>query len=537
MEQSIAANADYVIVGAGSAGCVLAARLSEDPKVKVVLVEAGGRDRNPWLHIPVGFSRTIGDPRYDWSFQTGPEPALLNRSFHYARGKTLGGSSAINGLAWVTGGRPDYDRWAELAGEEWGYDRFHPYLKKVESFAPGGPHRGKDGPVHVQYNPGWANSMDRLVEAFEATGVPRVDDYNTEFPFGVGRLQTNVGNGRRMSAATAYLAPARSRANLEMVTDAEVLSLTIENGAAVGIAYRQGGEVRQLRANAEVILAAGAIGSPVLLERSGIGDPARLTALGIAVKGEAAQVGENLKDHYMVPFRLRVKDLQSINGSDRGARAVATALRYAFGRGGPMTETPTQLTGFMRVAPGIGASDIQFLAMALSYSFRQVGGRIKAVMDRAPGMTLSFYPTYPKSTGSVHLQGDGSVRTVCNFLADPDDQTLFVAAMRAMRRIIAQPPLAPYIVAETSPGPSVGESDEDLLAHARSSGSSAMHPTTTCRMGNDAASVLDPQLRVRACRRLRVVDASAMPDLPGCNTNAPTMALAEKAAEIIRSTL
>jgi choline dehydrogenase len=293
---SNAANADYIIVGAGSAGCVIAARLSENPNVRVVLIEAGGRDRNPWLHIPVGFSKTIGNPQFDWSYQLGPEPGLNDRTIHYARGKALGGSSSINGLAWVTGGRPDYDRWGELAGEEWGYDAFLPYLKKIESFPPGGNHRGKDGPVSVQSNPGWTDAMDRLTEAFAAVGVDHVDDYNIENPLGVGRLQTNVSGGRRMSAATTYLAPARARSNLEVITDAEVESLVIVNGAATGVELRRFGRLQTLRANAEVILAAGAIGSPILLEKSGIGDPSRLAALGIAVTGAAQEVGENLKD-------------------------------------------------------------------------------------------------------------------------------------------------------------------------------------------------------------------------------------------------
>lgn len=536
MDQSLAAQADYIIVGAGSAGCALAARLSEYPKIRVILIEAGGRDRNPWLHIPVGFSKTIGDPRYDWSFQVGPEPGLDGRKIHYARGKALGGSSSINGLAWVRGGRHDYDMWAAKGCDLWGYDAMLPYLKKVESFPPGGEHRGKDGPVKVQYNPGWANSMERLVEAFEASGVPRVDDYNIEFPMGVGRLQTNVSGGRRMSAARAYLAPARNRRNLAVITDAEVDALVIENGAAAGVRLRRGGQVETLQANGEVILSAGAIGSPILLEKSGIGDPERLAALGIAVKGVAPEVGENLKDHAMIPFRLRVQGLQSLNGADSGLRAAITGLKYLLGRTGPMIETPTQLTGFMRVAPGEGPADIQLLAMALSYSFQMVGGRVKAVMDREPGMTLSFYPIYPKSTGSVHLQPDGGVRTVCNFLTHPDDQALFAEAMRTLRRVIAQKPLADHVVAETSPGPQVGDSDEELLAHARANCSSAMHPTTTCRMGVDENAVVDQHLRVRACRRLRIADASVMPDLPGCNTNYPTIALAERAAGLIRET-
>lgn len=534
MDDSIKSQADYIIIGAGSAGCILAARLSEDPNCKVILVEAGGRDNNPWIHIPVGFSKTVGDKRFDWNFESGPEPGLDGRILHYARGKTLGGSSSINGLAWVTGGRYDYDNWKRAGCDQWGYDEMLPYLQKIETFAPGGDHRGKDGPIHIQYNPGWANSMDLAAKNFELAGVPFVDDYNVEFPHGVGKLQTNVRGGRRMSSATAYLVPARGRPNLEVITNAHVESIAIANGAASGIVIRRGGRTETLQANGEVLLCAGAIGSPVILEMSGIGDPERLKALGVEVKGEAREVGENLKDHYAAPFRLRLRGLQSLNGTDSGLKAIVTGLKYALARSGPLVETPTQLNGFMRIADGEGPSDIQVLGMALSYNFKQVGGRVKAVLDKQPGMSISFYPIYPKSTGSVHAKAGGGTAMVCNFLTDADDQKLFVAGLRRLRAILKNGPLAEYVVAETTPGPSVDDSEDQLLAFARVNGYSAMHPTTTCRMGPDDDSVVDQSLNLRACRRLRVIDASVFPTIPGCNTNAPTLALAERAAEIIK---
>lgn len=524
-------SADYVIVGAGSAGCVLAERLSKDPRVRVVLVEAGGSDAARVVELPVGYAMTIGNPSYDWGYNAGPEPGLRDRNIYYARGKVLGGCSSINGLAWVRGARADYDAWLAQGCHGWGWDDVQPYLARCENFAPGGPGRGRDGPVPVDYNPLWARPMQLLQKAGESLGLPALHDYNVEAPLGLARAQLNWQKGRRKSASATYLKAARNRPNLTVLTDALAESLVVENGAVAGVRILHGDRRKTVSARAEVILSAGSIGTPLLLEKSGIGNPRRLQEQGIPVVGDAPEVGENLRDHMMVTLPFRLSGLESLNGSGRGLRAIRNVVQYALLHTGELAGTPTQLMGYARVN-GTGPADVQLFAGPLTYSFQEVRGRHRAVPDRHPGMSLSFYQCRPRSVGQVHYNGNETAPTiVAGYLTHEEDRRTVAAALRLCLRLAAQEPLANHIV--NGPPLDVDATEAELLDFAERSGSTAFHAVGSCRMGGDPASVVDLSLRARAVRRLRIVDASVMPDIVGANTHAPTMMLAERAADLI----
>lgn len=531
------AAADFIIVGAGSAGCAIAARLTEDPSCRVLLIEAGGRDRNPYIKLPVGYARTMGDPSVDWCYTLGPEPHLNNRKIAYPRGKVIGGSSSINGEIYARGGRADYDGWAAQGCAGWDWESVLPYFRRSEDFVGGGETRGAGGPLTVTYNNNFGSVADLMLEAGRQVGVPTVHDYNSPEAMGFGRGQFNIRNGRRWSCADAYLRPALRRPNLELVMQAEVLRLAIGNGVAAGVEIRRDGISQTLRANREVILCAGAIGSPLLLERSGIGQPRRLAATGVPVVAEAPEVGENLQDHLIFYLRRRLSRGPSLRGETGGLRVVVNALNYALFRKGFLSGPPAHVVGYARAAPGEGPSDVQFFGAPVTYSLTSgKAGKSKVVFDSKSAMGLAFFQSRPVSRGHVHAvssDSDAQPEIVANFMAAEEDQQTVLAGLRLARQIMHQPAFDKIGLEEMTPGPRK-QSDEDLLAFARKAGSPSYHTIGTCRMGADARSVVDTQLRARAIGGLRIADASVMPSMVGANTHAASVMIGERAADLIR---
>jgi choline dehydrogenase len=523
---------DYVVVGGGAAGCVVAARLSEDPAVRVLLLEAGGERRNPLLGVPAAEVLWMAHPRYDWSFATEPDPTIDGRTVRIPRGRLLGGSNAINGILFVRGQRADYDGWAALGNSGWGWDDVLPHFRALErAEGPTGPARGDAGPVPV----GQPGRDDELCDAFLAAaaslGHPRNPDYNGGDQEGFGYYQATWAAGRRSAVVHSHLGAARRRPNLTVVTDAPVTGLRLAGRRCTGVDYRTAdGTVRTAAARREVVLCAGAVQSPQLLELSGIGSPAVLAAAGIPVAHPLPGVGENYRDHYAVRLKWRVRRPVTFNERTRGLRLARETLRY-LRDGGGVLGLPTALAyGFVRSAPGVPHPDLQFHFAPASY-----GAGSSRRFDTAPGMTLGVYPLRPRSAGSIHAGSpDPAAPPVIRprFLDDEEDRRLLVAGARIGRALVGRPALDPYRGAELVPGPDV-RSDDELLAHARERGDTSYHPVGTCRMGTGPDAVVDPRLRVRGLAGLRVVDASIMPTMVSGNTNAATLLIAEKGAAMI----
>jgi choline dehydrogenase len=522
---------DYVIVGAGSAGCVLANRLSASGKYSVLLLEAGPRDTNPWIHVPLGYGKLFKEKAVNWMYQTEPEPGLNGRSVFQPRGKTLGGSSSINGLLYVRGQHEDYDRWRQRGNVGWGYDDVLPYFKKAEDQTRGADEfHGTGGPLAVS-NLGHPDPISAaFIEAAVEAGIPRNPDFNGASQEGAGFFQTTTKGGRRASAAVAYLRPARSRANLRVETSALAEKILFEGRRAVAVTYRQAGAPRTARARREILVAGGAFNSPQLLQLSGVGPVDLLRQHGIEVVLDAPGVGHDLQDHMQVRVVTRCSQAITLNDIvNNPARKILAGLRYAAFRTGPLTIAAGTSGAFFRTNPRLATPDIQI--HFLPFSTDKMGEKLHPFS----GFTASVCQLRPESRGSIRIRNaDAAVppEIRINYLASEVDRTANIEGLKILRRILRAPSLAPFVVEEVDPGTKV-TSDEALLAFCRARGTTVYHPTSTCRMGNDPLSVVDQRLRLRGIEGLRVVDASVMPDLVSGNTNAPVIMIAEKASDMI----
>jgi choline dehydrogenase len=526
---------DYVIVGAGSAGCVLANRLSAARDTTVLLLEAGGPDDYFWIDIPVGYLFTIGNPRTDWCFKTEPDPGLNGRVLGYARGKVLGGCSSINAMIYMRGQRADYDEWATLGNRGWSWAEVLPYFTRMEDYAHGADEfHGAGGELRVEERRVSWEILDAWRAAAAACGIPSIAEFNRGDNFGNAYFQMNQRRGRRWSATRAFLRPVLSRPNLTVRTGAHVHRLDIDVGPdgryVRGVVYRADGELRHASARREVVLAAGAIGSPHLLQRSGIGPAAWLRAAGIAPVHDLPGVGANLHDHLQVRTVYKVHGVRTLNERANSTWGkLAMGLEYLLFRTGPLTMPPSQLGAFACSGPQHPTPNIEWHVQPLSLD------KFGDPLHSFPAITPSVCNLRPSSRGHVRARSpdpEAPPEISLNYLATPDDQQVVVDALRYTRRIMAAAPLARYRPEEWKPGAGIA-SDAELLNAARELGTTIFHPVSTCRMGHDPLAVVDDRLRVHGVGGLRIADASIMPRITSGNTNAPTMMIAEKAADFI----
>ena len=522
---------DFIVVGAGSAGCVLADRLSASGKHTVLLLEAGGEDKHLWIHIPIGYGKLFTDARVNWLYQTAPEPELNNREILQPRGKVLGGSSSINGLLYIRGQRQDFDHWRQLGNVGWSYEDVLPYFKKSEAQCRGSDaFHGGDGPLTVSDQVEPHEVCEAFIRACGEVGIPRNDDFNGATQEGAGYFQTTMRNGRRWSTARAYLKPARGRANLTVATGALTERVLVEGGIATGVQYRWHGRSIAARARGEVILSAGAFGSPQILQLSGLGPAALLRQHGIAVLRDIPGVGSDLQDHLQARFLYRVTRPITVNDVvNRFDRRMWAGLRYVLFRKGPLAVSAGYAGGFFRTDPRLASPDVQ--AHLLLFSADKPGGSLHPW----PGITTSICQLRPESRGTLRIKSADAAEAPeikLNYLSTEGDKRTMVQGLQLLRRIMAAPALKPFVAEERDPGPGC-TSNADILAFVRARGTTIFHPTSSCRMGIDEAAVVNTELRVKGVGRLRVADASVMPTVVSGNTNAACIMIGEKAADLI----
>ena len=530
--------ADYIVVGAGSAGCVLANRLTADGRNRVALIEAGGSDLHPWVRMPIGYGKAFYHPDLNWRYQTEAEPELASRNIYWPRGRVLGGSSSINAMVFIRGQREDYEGWESQGNSGWGYNDVLPFFKRMEDNLAGADEwRGRGGPLTVSDVSGLVHPLcASYLAAGEAAGLPRNTDFNGASQEGVGIYQINTRDGLRASASTAYLRPAMRRENLSIVTRAMVTRILFQGKRAIGVEYRRGGKLCSIRANKEVILAAGAVNSPQLLQLSGIGDPQLLKSFGIDIVHAAPNVGQNLQDHigFDYLYRSRVPTLNNLLRPWWGQ--LALGLRYILARRGPLSLSVNQAGGFFRTRPDLKRPNMQLYFSPLSYLKAVPGKRQLLRPDPYPGFIIGVSNCHPTSRGSINIRSGDPLEAPfirANYLSTEEDMSEMVEAAHFLRRLAAQKPIAEVIAEELQPGAHIdnrAEIEDDIR---RRSGS-VFHASGTCAMGpNAATAVVDPHLRVHGVEALRVVDASIFPLLTSGNTNAPTIMVGERGSDFI----
>jgi len=526
---------DYVIVGAGTAGCLAANRLSADPDARVLLLEAGGRDNYHWIHIPIGYLYCIGNPRTDWRYTTQAEAGLNGRTLLYPRGRVLGGSSSINGMIYMRGQREDYDGWAQLAHDpSWRWDAVLPLFKRCEDHYRGASEfHGAGGEWRVEPQRLRWEILEAFMQACEQSGIPRTHDFNTGDNFGVDYFEVNQRKGLRWNASKAFLRPVAHRPNLTVVTGAHVERLVIEGRRCTGLTYRQNGATQTVQVAEEVVLAAGAVNTPQLLELSGIGAPDILARFGIAVAHALPGVGANLQDHLQLRSVMKVGNTRTLNTRARSlVGKFLIAAEYAWRRSGPMSMSPSQLGLFARSQPQVDRPDLQYHVQPLSLP------KFGDPLHTYDAITASVCNLRPTSRGVIHLASPDPAAPpfiAPNYLATAEDRRVAAASLRLTRRIVAAPALARFAPEEVLPGPSL-TTDEELARAAGDIGTTIFHPVGTCRMGPaaDPGSVVDSRLRVHGVAGLRIVDASIMPTITSGNTNSPTLMIAEKGCDMMR---